>query len=71
MAEHPFLIVPCPDCGVKNRVQKYDRSKIPVCAKCKTRLLTDKEHEAQAKFKNSLNNFMNLPDFGPKPDSKG
>jgi uncharacterized paraquat-inducible protein A len=70
MAEHPFVILPCPGCGVKNRVQKYDREKIPVCAKCKTRLLTDEEHEAQANFKDSLKNFMNLPGFGRGPDSQ-
>jgi hypothetical protein len=70
MAEHPFIILPCPGCGVKNRVQNYDRGKIPVCAKCKSRLLTDEEHEAQSKFKDSLNQFMNLPGFGQRSDSK-
>jgi uncharacterized paraquat-inducible protein A len=70
MAEHPFIIVPCPSCGVKNRVQNYDRGKVPVCAKCKARLLTDEEHEAQSKFKDSMENFMNLPGFGQRSDSK-
>ncbi len=67
MAEVPFLIVPCPSCRVKNRVKKYDAGRLPVCAKCRAPLLTIEEHEAQAKYDQSLKDFMNLPDLGTHP----
>lgn len=65
-----LAIIPCPECGVKNRIRTYDPGKIPVCAKCKTKLLDDKEHDAFSKFNENLNKFKDFPDFGFRSDKK-
>lgn len=58
-----FIILPCPNCGVKNRVKTYHSNKIPVCAKCKTKLVESGEHETLSKYDQSLKDFGNLPDL--------
>jgi hypothetical protein len=61
-----LAIIPCPECGVKNRIRTYDPKKIPVCAKCKAKLVGEKEHEAFSKFNENLNQFKDFPDFGSR-----
>ena len=41
-----LAIILCPNCGVKNRIRSYNSEKIPVCAKCKAKLVSEKEHAA-------------------------
>jgi hypothetical protein len=65
-----LAIIPCPECGVKNRIRTYDPKKIPVCAKCKAKLVGEKEHAAFSKFSENLNQFKDFPDFGSRSDKK-
>ena len=65
-----LAIIPCPNCGVKNRIRTYDPEKIPVCAKCKAKLVGEKEHAAFSKFNENLNQFKDFPDFGSRSDKK-
>jgi uncharacterized paraquat-inducible protein A len=65
-----LAIIPCPQCGVKNRIRTYDAEKIPVCAKCKAKLVSEKEHAAFSKFNDNLNQFKNFPDFGFRSGKK-
>ncbi len=65
-----LAIIPCPACGVKNRIRTYDSEKIPICAKCKTKLVGDKEHAAFSKFNENLNQFKDFPDFGARSGKK-
>ena len=64
MSYPDLAIIPCPECGVKNRVGNYDPDKIPVCARCRTKLMGEKEHAAYQKFQENLNQFENFPDVG-------
>ena len=65
-----LAIIPCPECGVKNRIRTYDPKKIPVCAKCKAKLVCEKEHAAFSKFNENLNQFKDFPDFGSRSSKK-
>ena len=65
-----LAIIPCPNCGVKNRIRTYDHEKIPVCAKCKAKLVGEKEHAAFSKFNENLNQFKDFPDFGSRSGKK-
>ena len=65
-----LAIIPCPECGVKNRIRTYDPEKIPICAKCKSKLVDDKEHAAFSKFSKNLNQFKDFPDFGSRSSKK-
>jgi hypothetical protein len=65
-----LAIIPCPECRVKNRIRTYDPEKIPVCAKCKAKLVGDKENAAFSKFSENLNQFKDFPDFGARSDKK-
>ena len=65
-----LAIIPCPECGVKNRIRTYDPEKIPVCAKCKAKLVGEKEHAAFSKFNENLNQFKDFPDFGSRSSKK-
>lgn len=65
-----LAIIPCPECGVKNRIRSYNPEKIPVCAKCKAKLVSEKEHEAYSKFDSNLNKFKDFPDFGFRGSKK-
>jgi hypothetical protein len=65
-----LVIIPCPDCGVKNRIRTYDPEKIPVCAKCKAKLVGEKEHAAFSRFNENLNQFKDFPDFGSRSSKK-
>jgi len=65
-----LAIIPCPECGVKNRIRTYDPEKIPVCAKCKAKLVGEKEHEAFSRFNENLNQFKDFPDFGSRSSKK-
>ncbi|GJL78342.1 MAG: hypothetical protein NPINA01_13310 [Nitrospinaceae bacterium] len=69
MENAPFIILPCPNCQVKNRIKGYHSEQTPVCAKCKTPLVKQDENEVHAKYSQSLNNFLNLPGFGLRSDS--
>ena len=64
MSEQPFIIIACPKCHVKNRLKSYDPGRIPVCPRCKTRLVDPEENDVHAKYGKSLNNFFDLPDVG-------
>ena len=65
-----LAIIPCPSCGVKNRIRSYDPQKIPECAKCKSKLVSEKEHNAFVKFNDNLNQFKDFPDFGARGNKK-
>ena len=55
-------IIPCPVCKVKNRIGKFVSGKIPLCAKCGTRLVDEKENETQVWFGKSLKDISGIPD---------
>lgn len=65
-----LAIIPCPKCGVKNRIRSYHPERIPVCAKCKAKLVSEKEHAAFSKFSDNLNEFKDFPDFGFRDSKK-
>ena len=65
-----LAIIPCLNCGVKNRIRSYDPQKIPVCAKCKSKLVIEKEHTAFSRFNENLDNFKYFPDFCARGDKK-
>jgi hypothetical protein len=69
MTDPDLTIIPCPNCGVKNRIRSFDPDKVPVCARCREKLMDKNEHEAFQKFQNNLNQFKDFPDVGfrPKP----
>jgi|TARA_B100000809_G_scaffold142814_1_gene140336 uncharacterized paraquat-inducible protein A len=64
MTDPSLAIIPCPQCGVKNRIRNYNSDKKPVCARCRANLMDEKEHEAFQKFQENLNQFKNFPDIG-------
>jgi hypothetical protein len=68
MNDSTFIILTCPQCQVKNRVKSYDASQVPVCAKCKSPLLTAEENEVHARFGQSVKDFNNLPGIGLRSD---
>ena len=55
-------IIPCPACKVKNRITQFESGKIPLCAKCGTRLVSEKENETQVWFGKSLKDMSGIPD---------
>lgn len=54
-------IIPCPVCKVKNRIKQFESGKIPLCAKCGTRLVSEKENETQVWFSKSLKDLSDIP----------
>ena len=62
MRKVPASIIPCPACKVKNRVTQFESGKIPLCAKCGARLVSEKENETQVWFGNSLKDISAIPD---------
>ena len=62
MSKVPSSIIPCPECKVKNRIKKFESGKIPLCAKCGTRLVSEKENETQVWFGKSLKDISGIPD---------
>ena len=62
MSKVPACIIPCPACKVKNRIIQFESGKLPLCAKCGTRLVSEKENETQVWFGNSLKEMSNIPD---------
>ena len=64
MAHSDLTIIPCPQCGVKNRIRSFDSGQVPVCARCKTKLMDEKENAAFQKFQDNLNQFKDFPDVG-------
>jgi len=58
-----IFIIECPECGVKNRIKSYSADCIPVCAKCRARLVNEDENDAHARYSENLKNFYNLPDI--------
>ena len=69
MSDPDLAIIPCPQCGVKNRIRGYNSGKIPVCARCRAKLMDEQENVAFQKFQDNLNQFKDFPDVGfrPKP----
>ena len=61
MSQVTSAIIPCPSCKVKNRIKQFKPNKIPLCAKCGTRLVSEKENETNVWFGESLNNFSDIP----------
>ena len=61
--DRDIFIIQCPSCGVKNRIKAYSADQLPVCAKCRTRLVDEDKNQAHAKFADNLKNFYNLPDI--------
>jgi transposase-like protein len=64
-----IFIIECPECGAKNRIKSYSPDRIPVCAKCRARLVDEDENEAHSRYTDNLKNFYNLPDMNAR-DSK-
>ena len=62
MTDSISSIIPCPSCKVKNRIIKFESGKIPLCAKCGTRLVSEKENETQVWFGKSLKDISSIPD---------
>ena len=62
MSKVPSGIIPCPACKVKNRVTRFESGKIPLCAKCGTRLVSEKENETQVWFGKSLKDMSSIPE---------
>ena len=54
-------IIPCPACKVKNRIAQFELGKIPLCATCGTRLVSESENEAQVWFGKSLKDISGIP----------
>jgi Zn-finger nucleic acid-binding protein len=64
MSDPNLAIIPCPQCGVKNRIRNHDSAQIPVCARCRAKLMDENEHKAFQKFQDNLNQFKDFPDIG-------
>ncbi|MCA9483530.1 MAG: hypothetical protein KC553_07345 [Nitrospina sp.] len=62
--EQDIFIIECPACGVKNRIRSYSPEKVPVCAKCRARLVDEDKNEAHARYTENVKRFYNLPGFG-------
>lgn len=62
--ERDIFIIECPACGVKNRIRNYSPEKVPVCAKCRVRLVDEDKNEAHARYAENVKRFYNLPGFG-------
>ena len=62
MSKIPASIILCPACKVKNRITQFESDKIPLCAKCGTRLVSEKENETQVWFGKSLKDMSGIPD---------
>ncbi len=69
MENLPFIILPCPNCQVKNRIKSYDSNQTPVCAKCKGPLIKPDENDVHAKYGQSIKNFQSLPGLGLRSDT--
>ena len=67
MTDPDLAIIPCPQCGVKNRIRSYDSEKIPVCARCRAKLMGEQENAAFQKFHDNLKQFEDFPDVGFRP----
>ena len=70
MTDPDLAIIPCPQCGVKNRVRNYNPNKVPVCARCRAKLMDESEQKAFDKFQDNLNQFKDFPDIGLRANSK-
>ena len=64
MSTVPSSIIPCPECKVKNRVKQFRTDKIPLCAQCGAKLVTEEENETQVWFSKSLKGMSSIP--GPE-----
>ncbi|MBT6602133.1 MAG: hypothetical protein HOB32_10860 [Nitrospina sp.] len=62
MSQIPSSIIPCPTCKVKNRIKQFHFDKIPLCAKCGTRLVSESENKTQVWFSESLKDISGIPD---------
>ena len=70
MSQPNLAIIPCPQFGVKNRIQSCDPGKLPVCARCRAKLLSESEFEAFNKFQDNLSQFKDFPDVGLRSNSQ-
>ena len=70
MSQPNLAIIPCPQCGVKNRIRNCDPGKLPVCARCRAKLMDESEFEAFNKFQDNLNQFKDFPDIGLRSNSQ-
>ncbi len=55
-------IIPCPICKVKNRIKQFHSDRIPLCAKCGTRLVSEEENQRNVWFGTSLKDISRIPD---------
>ena len=70
MGNPNLAIIPCPQCGVKNRIRNLAPDQVPVCARCRAKLMDESEHQAFQKFQNNLNQFKDFPDIGLRSNSQ-
>ncbi len=64
-----IFIIECPECRARNRIKSYTPDRIPVCAKCRARLVDEDKNEAHSRYAENLKKFYNLPGVnvrGPK-----
>ena len=61
-----IFIIECSECGVKNRIKSFTSDRIPVCAKCRSRLVDEDENEAHSRYADNLKNFYDLPDINAR-----
>ena len=64
MSQPNLAIIPCLQCGVKNRIRNCDSGKLPVFARCRANLMDESEFKAFNKFQDNLNQFIDFPDIG-------
>ena len=55
-------IIPCPICKVKNRIKQFHSDKMPLCAKCGTRLVSEEENQTNVWYGKSLKDISGIPD---------
>ena len=65
-----IFIIECPECGVKNRIKSYSPDRIPVCAKCRSRLVDEDKNEVHSRYADNLKNFYDLPNMNARDASK-
>ncbi len=64
--DQDIFIIECPECGVKNRIKSYSVDRIPVCAKCRARLVDEDKNEALSRYADNLKNFYNRRDMNAR-----
>jgi hypothetical protein len=49
-------------CKVKNRIKQFHPDRIPLCAKCGARLVSEEENQTNVWFGKSLKDISGIPD---------